>query len=192
MIETLPIDSIDSRIAALSIIAAVVAATGIYGTRRRLGPNADWVEVVRATCLPVLDPFVERAIGGVGVAYELSEAEHVGHIPAPPEDVEKQLWEAGCRRNVVSAFKTLEDDGREQVGAWVYRGDEIPADKQIDVMLFRTPDNETDVYAHEEFSSDLGLLFKNPRVLKKHYQGVEYNPKAGAEWVRSTFKSVEP
>ena len=189
MLESIP--TIDSRIVPIAIITVAVAALAVYGQRRRLGPNSDWVEVVRPPCLPVLDPFVERYVGGVGVAYELSEDELAGHIPAPPEDVEETLWAAGCRRNVVSAYKTLEADGRSQQGAWVYRGDDIPADKQIDIMLFATPDGGTDVFAHEEFSSNLSLLFSNPDVLRKHYQGVDYDPEAGARWVRKRFKRVQ-
>jgi hypothetical protein len=190
MIEILP-TAIDSRIVPLGILAAAVVATAMYGTRRRLGPNADWLETIRGLALPVIDPVLERVVGGAGAKYELTDAEHAGHLTATPETVEQRLWDKGCRRNPVAAFKTI-DDGREEVGSWVYRGEDVDERRQVHVMLFRTPDGGTDVFAHEEYSSALGWLVRDPRVLRKHYRAVDYDPAAGVKWAQSRFKSTVP
>jgi hypothetical protein len=166
--------------------AAVVAVllTVYAGTRWRLGPHADWVETVRATAWPVLDPLVERHVGGPGTAYELGPAEHAARVDADPETIERWLWDRGFRRNVTSAFKTTADD-RSQCGAWVYRGDAVADDRQADVMLFRAPNGQTDIYAHVEFSSALSWLWRDPTVLARHYGAVGYDPEAGGELVRA-------
>jgi hypothetical protein len=170
---------------AVLVAAVAMACVVVLGTRCRLGPESDWVEVVRAVTLPLLDPFVERLAGGVGAAYQLGERERVGILAAPPEAVERRLWRAGCRRNVLSASKTLAD-GRRQVGAWVYRGDAVAANRQVDVMLFDGPNRTTAVYAHEEFSSALPWP---PAVatLRKHYRGVDYDPDEGAAVLTATI-----
>lgn len=182
MFETPP--PIDSRTAALTTLAVVLVATIALGERRRLGPHADWVEVVRATIHPVFDPVLDRVLGGPGAAYELTDQEYVGRVPVSPEAVEHVLWELGARRNTLSAYKTL-PDGRGQVGAWVYRGDGVADDRQVDMMLFAAPDDEmgTDVYAHEEYSSAVRWLLEDPMVLVRHYRGVEYSPRRGIEHV---------
>jgi len=155
------------------------------GTVRRLGPAADWVEVVRSVCLPLLDPVIERLVGGVGAAYAIDDAELVGIQAAPPEAVEDRLWTAGCRRNPVSALK--ETPYGEQVGAWVYRGPELKAEMQVDIILAEAPGDATAVYAHYEFSSALRPF--RPSVLAQHYRGAVYNPERGAEVVRDLLPS---
>jgi hypothetical protein len=163
--------------------ALAVAVTVAVGTRYRLGPTHDWVEVVRRVALPVLDPLVERYVGGAGTAYELGAREHAARVDASPEELERWLWERGLRRNVMSAYKTT-GDGRSQVGAWVYRGETVPDRKQLDCMLFHTPDGGTDLYAHVEYSSALSWLRDDPTVLKRHYQAVDYDADAGGELIR--------
>ncbi|MFC7175218.1 hypothetical protein ACFQL0_21160 [Haloplanus litoreus] len=162
------------------VAAGAVSIVVLVGTRRRLGPDADWVEVIRATALPMLDPAIERLLGGVGSAYEIAPAEYVGLLQASPEEVERMLWQAGCRRNVLSATKTT-PDGRRQLGAWVYRN---PADvgrqMQVDVLLFAGPNDTTLVAAHHEYSSSLRWLTEDPSVLVKHYAGETHDPHAGA------------
>jgi hypothetical protein len=170
-------------LAPLTAAALAVAVTVAVGTRYRLGPASDWVEVVRRVALPVLDPFIERYVGGAGAAYTLGSREHAARVDASPEELETWLWERGLRRNVLSAYKTTGDD-RSQVGAWVYRGDAVGPKRQLDVMLFRTPDGQTDVFAHVEFSSALRWLREDPTVLKRHYQADEYDPAAGGEMLR--------
>jgi hypothetical protein len=128
---------------------------------------------------------------GSGAKYQLTEGEHAGFLTADPELVEEWLWEKGCRRNPVAAFKTI-DDGREEVGTWVYRGNHVDDRRQVHVMLFRTPDGGTDLFAHEEYSSSLRWLLRDPRVLRKHYRAVEYDPAAGVKWAQSRFKSTVP
>jgi len=160
------------------IVAAVAMAIVVYvGTVRRLGPQADWVEVVRAIALPLLDRVLDPLLGGVGAAYEIGPEERVGVLDATPEDVERMLWAAGCRRNVLSASKTL-PDGRRQRGAWVYRREsDVGKAMQVDIMLFEHPAG-TAVYAHHEYSSSLRPF--RPRVLLKHYRGASYDPATGA------------
>jgi len=159
------------------IVAAIAMAIVVYlGTVRRLGPQADWVEVVRSVCLPILDRVLDPLLGGVGAAYEITASERVGVLDADPEQVERLLWQAGCRRNVLSASKTL-TDGRRQVGAWAYRrAADVGAQMQVDIMLFEHPAG-TSVYAHHEYSSSLRPF--RPSVLIKHYRGAIYDPEAG-------------
>lgn len=172
--------------AAVLVAALVVGLTVAAGTRYRLGPDSDWVEVARAVFLPVLDPVIERVVGGVGSTYELSERELVGVIDAGPEGVETLLWEAGCRRNVLSASKTL-PDGRRQIGAWVIRDPAVVGTKmQVDIMLFEA-ETGTLVAAHREFSSALRWLFEDPEVLVDHYEGTTYDPEAGERLVREAI-----
>ena len=160
------------------LVAALAMAVVVYaGTRYRLGPQHDWVEVVRAVALPLLDTVLDPLLGGVGAAYEIDETEYVGVLDATPEQVERMLWAAGCRRNVLSASKTTHD-GRRQVGAWVYRREaDVGAGMQVDVMLFRAPGGGTLVAAHHEYSSALRPL--EVRRLSKHYRGVDYDPATG-------------
>jgi len=170
--------------------ALAVAVTVAVGTRYRLGPSHDWVEVVRRVALPVLDPLVERYVGGAGTAYELGAREHAARVDASPEEIETWLWDHSARRNVMSAFKTT-GDGRSQVGAWVYRGEAVPDRKQLDCMLFRTPAGGTDLYAHVEYSSALSWLREDPTVLKRHYAAEEYDPDAGGALIREWLADSE-
>lgn len=174
----------------LGAAAVAVLVTVYAGTRWRLGPAADWVEIVRAVALPMLDPLVERYVGGVGTEYELGAREHAARVDASDEELERWLWRCNCRRNVLSAFKTT-TDAREQQGAWVYRGDGVGEKKQLDVMLFDAPDGATDIYAHVEYSSALSWLRDDPTVLARHYGGVEYDPAAGGEMVRAWLSESE-
>jgi len=190
-VPTVPLPPVSLSI----ILAALAMALVVYvGTARRLGPQHDWVEVVRSVALPLLDPVIERLAGGVGAAYEIGDRERVGVLDATPEAVERLLWQAGCRRNVLSATKTL-PDGRRQQGAWVYRRDaDVGARMQVDIMLFEARGG-TAVYAHHEPSSSLRWLRRDPSVLVDHYRGRGYDPDAGerilveeilpdARWVR--------
>jgi len=166
------------------LVAAVAMAVVVWiGTTRRLGPDADWVEVVRSTCLPILDVILDPVLGGVGAAYEIDSTERVGVLDADIEAVERMLWQAGCRRNVLSATKTL-PDGRRQQGAWVYRGPGVADGWQVDIMLFEAPSG-TAVFAHHEPSSALRPF--RPGVLKKHYRGVGYDPAEGERLLVETI-----
>jgi hypothetical protein len=171
-------------------MAVLILARQYYSLR----PYADVVEAVRSIALPLLDPVIERHFGSVGAAYEISESELVGVLDAPLPTVRRWLWAARCRLNLLSAEKSL-PDGRQQIGAFVYRGPAVPERKQVDVMLFRAPGGRVAVAAHLEHSSALHWLWRDPEVLRKHYQGVEYDPDAGerilvesilpdARWVR--------
>jgi len=164
------------------LVAAVVMALVVYArTARRLGPAHDWVEVVRSIALPILDPVLERLVGGVGAEYRIGDAELVGIQDRPPEAVEEALWAAGCRRNPLSALKATPYG--EQVGAWVYR-EGVDPEMQVDIILAEAPGAGTAVYAHYEFSSALSWLWREPSVLAHHYRGAVYNPERGAEVVR--------
>jgi hypothetical protein len=175
----LPISSVPTAVVASFI---VVIATVAIGTRYRLGPHADWVEVVRAVAWPIVDPVIERVVGGVGSAYQLGEREFVGHLNEDIEVVEKRLWNAGSRRNIIATYKESTDD-RDEAGSWVCRDEGVPDRKQVHVMLFETDDCGTDVYAHMEYSSALRWLRDDPKVLRKHYAGRYCSPEAGAEFV---------
>jgi len=168
-------------LAAALIIGIAVAA----GTRYRLGPHSDWVEVARAVCLPILDPVIERLVGGVGSAYAIAPEERVGIVDADIETVETWLWDAGCRRNVLSAYKQT-PHGPQQ-GAWVYRGAAVEEQMQVDIILAETPAGRTAVYAHYEYSSGLRWLRDDPSVLVGHYNGDVYDLDRGAEVVRETL-----
>jgi len=173
-VPTVPLPPVSSAVLAAALAMALVV---YVGTTRRLGPAADWVEVVRALALPILDRVLDPLLGGVGAAYAIDARERVGVLDATPEQTERLLWQAGCRRNVLSASKTL-PDGRRQQGAWVYRGDAVDDGWQVDIMLFEAPSG-TAVYAHHEHSSALQPF--RPSVLKKHYRGVGYDPAEGEQ-----------
>jgi len=66
---------------------------------------------VRRGLLPLLDRFLRRLDGGHYASYELDEGEIVGLIDAPPEQVERMLWEAGATRMPLAALKRLAGGG---------------------------------------------------------------------------------
>jgi hypothetical protein len=170
----------------LSLAVLLAAALGLGAlvwlrTRRRLGPDADWVEVVRALALPPLDPVIERTVGGVGSVYRIDESEIVTQLKAP-ERFEAQLWRAGYRRNLVSATKRA-PDGTPQVSAWVLRDPGVVgARHQVDVMIFA----DGRVAAHHEPSSGLWWALRDWTVLRDHYRGEGYDPAAGERILRAT------
>lgn len=170
---------------ALLVAVLAVAITVAAGTKYRLGPQSDWVEVVRAVCLPILDPIVERLVGGVGSAYQIGTHEVVTVVD-DVEAFERELWSAGYRRNVMSALKTL-PDGTEQASAWVLRDPDIVGQRmQVDVQVFA----DGRVAAHHEPSSSLRWLLEDWTVLRDHYRGVGYDPAAGEELFERTV--LEP
>jgi len=73
----------------------------------------------------------------------------------------------------LSAWKTL-PDGRTEAGSWARR-ESLFADRQLHVMLFRTGDGATDVYAHDEYNAF------HPAHATKHYHAVEYRPQTGCQ-----------
>lgn len=159
-----------------AVLAAVVAMALLVAIaqRRRLGPDADWVEVVRSIALPLLDAPMERLLGGVGSVYQIHEREFVTAVENV-EAFERVLWRAGFRRNVLSATKRA-PDGTEQVSAWVLRDhDAVDERMQLDVQVFA----DGRVAAHLEPSSALRWLLEDWTVLRDHYRGRGYNPAAG-------------
>jgi len=164
-----------------ALLAAALLVTALAAQRYRLGPHADWVETVRATALPPLDPLIERAVGGVGSVYTIGQREVVTTV-ADPEAFERRLWAAGYRRNVMSATKRL-PDGTRQVSAWALRDPAVVGTtKQVDVMIFR----DGRIAAHHEPSSALSWLWVHPDVLRRHYRGVGYDPAHGERLLRTT------
>lgn len=170
----------------LAPVLALVGLLGVAAARRRLGPRADWVETLRWVALPPIDSILERTVGGSGSSYELSQREFVASVEHSPEALEKELWDLGCRRNLLAATKTVAD-GREAVGSWAYRGEELPRQEQVHIMLFAKEDGGTDIYSHAEYSSAIKWLWTDPTVLCRHYNAVEYSPSAGEEFVRENI-----
>lgn len=148
-----------------------------------LGPNADWLERLRASVLPPLDAVLERKFGGPGSAYRLGPGEHAAAVSVSPEVVEERLWELGLRRNPLAASKTVAD-GRREVGSWAYRGELVADRRQIHIILFQRADGGTDIYAHREFSSAIKWLYRDRSVLRRHYRGVGYSAAEGKAFVR--------
>ncbi|MEA1932583.1 MAG: hypothetical protein U9O06_13700 [Euryarchaeota archaeon] len=159
------------------IAAPVVATFGLvllYGVLQptHRGPAATFWNRGRAAVLPGLDRLATRL--GVGyAAYELKPREYAGRIDAPVEDVDRLLAAHGFERMPLSAWKTL-PDGRSEAGSWARR-DGVLADRQLHVMLFRTEDGATDVYAHDEFNAF------HPRYAAEHYHGIDYRPQTGCQ-----------
>lgn len=176
---SLPVEPIHVQLATLALLVATVAAAQRY----RLGPHADWIEVVRSLLLPVLDAVVERAVGDVGAAVEISDDDLVGVLEGSPERVAAMLWAAGCRRNLMATHKTPVD-GRGECGSWAYRGPAVDARMQVHVQLFEAPDGGTAVAAHWEYSSAAAWLWRNRSVLVGHYRTVYDSPAVGARFVR--------
>jgi len=174
------------------IAAPIVATVGVvllYGILQptHRGPTATYWNRGRAALLPGLDRLASRL--GVGyAAYELCAREYAGQIDAPVEAVDELLSSHGFERMPLSAWKTL-PDGRSEAGSWAQR--ERPfADRQLHVMLFRTDDGATELYAHDEFNAF------HPRHATKHYHGVDYDPEAGCRQLRALLgdrlEAVQP
>jgi len=150
------------------------------GLRWSLDPEDDWWEDARRATLPVLDSYAERY--GEYTAYPLDPDEYAGTAPMPPEEFEQRLAAEGFKRNPIAALKT-NPAGKQEVGSWAYRDGPL-ARRQLHVMLFEreTDDGlQTDVYAHEEYSS------LHPLVAYEHYTAVDYDPEAGVKRARSIF-----
>jgi len=159
------------------IAAPVVAAFGLillYGVLQptHRGPTATFWNRGRAAVLPGLDRLATR-LGAGYAAYELQPREYAGRIDVPVEDVDRLLAAHGFERMPLSAWKTL-PDGRSEAGSWARR-DGLLADRQLHVMLFRTEDGATDIYAHDEFNAF------HPRYASEHYHGVDYCPQTGCQ-----------
>jgi len=159
------------------IAAPIVATFGmflLYGVLQptHRGPTATFWNRGRAAVLPGLDRLATR-LGAGYAAYELQPREYAGRIDAPVEDVDRLLAAHGFERMPLSAWKTL-PDGRSEAGSWARR-DGLLADRQLHVMLFRTEDGATDVYAHDEFNAF------HPRYAAEHYHGVDYCPQTGCQ-----------
>jgi hypothetical protein len=162
----------------IMVIAAPVVATFglilLYGVLQptHRGPTATFWNRGRAAVLPGLHRLATR-LGAGYAAYELQPREYAGRIDAPVEDVDRLLAAHGFERMPLSAWKTL-PDGRSEAGSWARR-DGLLADRQLHVMLFRTGDGTTDVYAHDEFNAF------HPRYAAEHYHGVDYCPQTGCQ-----------
>ena len=159
------------------IAAPIVATFGLfllYGVLQptHRGPAATFWNRGRAALLPGLHRLAQR-LGAGYAAYELQPREYVGRIDAPVEDVDELLAAYGFERMPLSAWKTL-PDGRTEAGSWARR-EGLLADRQLHVMLFRTEDGATDVYAHDEYNAF------HPRHAAKHYHGVDYCPQTGQQ-----------
>lgn len=153
-------------------IVAVVGFVLLYGVLQpaHRGPSATFWNRGREAVLPRLHRLASRLRVGYA-AYELQDREYVGRIDAPVEDVDELLAAYGFERMPLSAWKTL-PDGRSEAGSWARRDGPL-ADRQLHVMLFRTEDGATDVYAHDEFNAF------HPRHAAKHYHGIDYSPRGG-------------
>jgi len=165
------------------IAAPIVATVGLvllYGVLDppHRGPAATFWNRGRAALLPGLDRLARRLRIGYA-AYELQSREYAGRIDAPVDEVDDLLAANGFERMPLSAWKTL-PDGRSEAGSWARREGPL-ADRQLHVMLFRTDDGSTDVYAHEEYNAF------HPRYATKHYYGVDYAPRAGCRQCKSVF-----
>ena len=159
------------------IAAPIVATVGVfvlYGILQptHRGPSATFWNRGRAALLPGLHRLAQRLRLGYA-AYELDPCEYAGRIDAPVEDVDRLLAAYGFERMPLSAWKTL-PDGRSEAGSWARR-DDLLADRQLHVMLFRTEDGATDVYAHDEFNAF------HPGHATKHYNSVDYCPQTGQQ-----------
>jgi len=138
--------------------------------RDLMGPGADFWNGLRRAALPV----AEHALGDrVMASVPVDEREKVGRIDADRETVEEHLWDAGFRRNPLSALKTR--DGEAEVGSWAYReGTDAP--RQLHVALFPAADGPgVDVYAHEEWSAI------NSDVAIRHYEAEDQRKSLGRE-----------
>ncbi len=136
--------------------------------------DATYWHRIRRRWLPGLDRLARRL--GLGyAAYELDSEEFAGRIDQPVEAVEALLATEGFERMPLSAWKTL-DDGRGEAGSWALREQPL-ADRQLHVMLFRTGDGATELYAHEEYNPF------HPGHASKHYHCVGHDPEAGTERV---------
>jgi len=139
-----------------------------------LGLEAAYWHRVRRRWLPGLHRLAQRLDVGYA-AYELDEREFAGRIDQPVEAVETLLADHDFERMPLSAWKTLAD-GRSEAGSWALREEPL-ADRQLHVMLFRTGDGATELYAHEEYNP------LHPVHASKHYHCIGHDPQAGTERV---------
>lgn len=170
--------SIAASFVATAALLATLWAARRPRTRRLLGPAADYLEYVRRLVCPLLDRLAGQYLEGRHYAtYELAERELVGLIDAPPEAVERMLWDAGAVRQPLAALKTL-PDGRTEAGSWAFR-DSLLAPTQTHVVLFAgVEDGETLVAAHQEASPLL------PWTALDHYRARDVDVDAGERVVR--------
>lgn len=118
---------------------------------RYVSADDDWQERARKYIYPKLHPYL-RFVGAYSVSKVLEE-QYVGYFVESEDVVEKELRDAGFRRNPISAFKT-HPDGRESEGSWVLLHEDAPSlvesGMQLHVTLLRRKFGGRDVYAHYE------------------------------------------
>jgi len=122
--------------------------------QRFLGPRADWVEKRRKRFLIGVSELLS-ATGldtlGFYVTGHLSAESHACTVKSDIDTVEKLLYQAGYRRNLLAALKIkVGSNSVESDGSWVYR-ESVTAKKQYHVTLVDT-DSGVKIYEHKEFS----------------------------------------
>ncbi|MFB6242063.1 MAG: hypothetical protein ABEJ36_04675 [Candidatus Nanosalina sp.] len=111
---------------------------------------------------------------------EIREEEKVGRYSEKIQEIEDYLKKHGFTRNPLSRVKTL--DGETEDGSWVKRENSL-SKRQLHIMLFKTSE-ETEIYAHEEYSS------MNPLTAIRHYQGTEQKKEKGVKQAEKILKEL--
>jgi len=129
----------------------------------------------RAFTRAVLDDAVRGADGAAG---------YVGTVDPPAADavgwVERELADAGFRRNPTAYLEYRERDGRQFERASWARRSSVDADRQLHVRLYEAGGGRVDVYGHREPSVAAGA---------DHYGTPDYRD--GAATIRAEFDRRE-
>lgn len=122
--------------------------TAVRRLTRLLRPQDDWVERWQKRVYVAANPLLKR-IGGYSVS-KITEADFVGTVEDDSDAVERQLYDAGYQRNLLSSRKYRRINGDKQWSDGSFVFDPKQTDTQHHVILFDAADGGTDIYAHKE------------------------------------------
>lgn len=215
----MPLESVTDLIANnLEIAAPVVAfvvSWVLYGAlgKRFLGADDDYWPMLRNRILPILDRI--GATSGLYAKGQVIEAEFVGVVKMPEDDLERELEAAGFYRNPLSAVKRS-PNGWHSDGSWARRygrvrwlGDvlhsvDVPVAGLLGTMLGRFLQSAGDIFARRQ--TDVTLFTQtrddepwiwvfshdepnslNPLTAWRHYLAKSWNAERGVEEVRDVL-----
>lgn len=119
-------------------------------TERFLGPDDDWVEDDRRIAYEAAERLFGRWHTFVG---EKTNEDYLLKANVHPDVIERKLANNDYQRNLASkrAYREHHDGGRQWAcGAYVF--DPVETEWQQHITLFKTQDNNSDIYSHTETS----------------------------------------
>lgn len=120
------------RHVAITIGGLVLLAVYYWTGTRYLGPDDDFWGPLRRTLLPRLDALVEQH-GGYATN-RAPASQQVAIVEAPPEEVERALYEQGYRWNFAAGLKT-DPMGRTEYSSWARRQIQVAPVRRVFARL---------------------------------------------------------